>query len=51
MQAITAMNFLHPTPIQAATIPIALMGRDIYGCAATGTGKFVYIHVFFLHSA
>ncbi|GFU51821.1 probable ATP-dependent RNA helicase DDX27, partial [Trichonephila clavipes] len=38
-KAITCMNFLHPTPIQAATIPIALMGRDIYGCAATGTGK------------
>ncbi|GFR26866.1 probable ATP-dependent RNA helicase DDX27, partial [Trichonephila clavata] len=38
-KAITSMNFLHPTPIQAATIPIALMGRDIYGCAATGTGK------------
>ncbi|XP_015922344.1 probable ATP-dependent RNA helicase DDX27 [Parasteatoda tepidariorum] len=38
-KAITSMNFLHPTPIQAATIPVALMGRDIYGCAATGTGK------------
>ncbi|GIY24313.1 probable ATP-dependent RNA helicase DDX27 [Caerostris extrusa] len=38
-KAITCMNFLHPTPIQAATIPIALMGKDIYGCAATGTGK------------
>ena len=33
------MNFVHPTPIQAATIPMALMGRDICGCAATGTGK------------
>ena len=33
------MNFIHPTPIQAATIPVALMGRDICGCAATGTGK------------
>lgn len=38
-KAVTSMNFLHPTPIQAATIPVALMGRDIYGCAATGTGK------------
>ncbi|KFM70150.1 putative ATP-dependent RNA helicase DDX27, partial [Stegodyphus mimosarum] len=38
-KAITSMNFVHPTPIQAATIPVALMGRDIYGCAATGTGK------------
>lgn len=33
------MNFVDPTPIQAATIPVALMGRDICGCAATGTGK------------
>lgn len=33
------MNFVNPTPIQAATIPVALMGRDICGCAATGTGK------------
>lgn len=33
------MNFVQPTPIQTATIPVALMGRDICGCAATGTGK------------
>lgn len=39
MKAITGMNFVKPTPIQAATIPVALMGRDICGCAATGTGK------------
>ncbi|XP_023221975.1 probable ATP-dependent RNA helicase DDX27 [Centruroides sculpturatus] len=38
-KALTSMKFIHPTPIQAATIPVALMGRDIYGCAATGTGK------------
>lgn len=39
MKGISAMNFVHPTPIQCATIPIALLGRDICGCAATGTGK------------
>ncbi|XP_022184800.2 probable ATP-dependent RNA helicase DDX27 isoform X2 [Nilaparvata lugens] len=39
LKAIGAMSFVHPTPIQAATIPVALMGRDICGCAATGTGK------------
>ena len=38
MKAIASMNFVHPTPIQAATIPVALLGRDICGCAATGTG-------------
>ncbi|XP_049789458.1 probable ATP-dependent RNA helicase DDX27 [Schistocerca nitens] len=39
LKAVAALKFVHPTPIQAATIPIALMGRDICGCAATGTGK------------
>ncbi|XP_070163016.1 probable ATP-dependent RNA helicase DDX27 isoform X2 [Polyergus mexicanus] len=39
LKAITAMNFVQPTPIQATSIPVALMGRDICGCAATGTGK------------
>ncbi|XP_076259786.1 dead-box helicase Rs1 [Rhynchophorus ferrugineus] len=39
LKAITDMKFVHPTPIQASTIPIALLGRDICGCAATGTGK------------
>ncbi len=28
-----------PTPIQAQTIPAALAGQDILGCAQTGTGK------------
>nr|CAD7572669.1 unnamed protein product [Timema californicum] len=35
LKAIAAINFVHPTPIQAATIPVALLGRDICGCAAT----------------
>ena len=28
-----------PTPIQEATIPLVLEGRDVLGCAQTGTGK------------
>jgi len=28
-----------PTPIQAQTVPAALLGRDVVGCAQTGTGK------------
>jgi superfamily II DNA/RNA helicase len=33
------MGFEEPTPIQSATIPQALEGRDILGSAETGTGK------------
>ncbi|XP_046385363.1 probable ATP-dependent RNA helicase DDX27 [Ischnura elegans] len=39
LKAISSMNFSHPTPIQACAIPVALLGRDICACAATGTGK------------
>ena len=28
-----------PTPIQEQSIPVALQGQDIFGCAQTGTGK------------
>jgi ATP-dependent RNA helicase RhlE len=33
------IGFLHPTPIQAAVIPLALEGGDIIGLAETGSGK------------
>uniref|UniRef100_A0A1A9X141 RNA helicase n=1 Tax=Glossina brevipalpis TaxID=37001 RepID=A0A1A9X141_9MUSC len=39
MRAIGVLGYIYPTPIQASTISIALLGRDICGCAATGTGK------------
>ncbi|KAM3955940.1 dead-box helicase Rs1 [Aphomia sociella] len=39
LKAISMLNYVHPTPIQAATIPVALLGKDICACAATGTGK------------
>uniref|UniRef100_A0A1B0FGA2 RNA helicase n=1 Tax=Glossina morsitans morsitans TaxID=37546 RepID=A0A1B0FGA2_GLOMM len=39
MRAIGVLGYIYPTPIQASTIPIAMLGRDICGCAATGTGK------------
>lgn len=38
-QALTAMDFSTPTPIQAQAIPIALAGKDIIATAQTGTGK------------
>lgn len=33
------MNFQEMTPVQEHTIPVILEGRDIIGCAQTGTGK------------
>jgi ATP-dependent RNA helicase RhlE len=38
-KALAAMAFETPTPIQAQAIPVALTGRDLIGCAQTGTGK------------
>ena len=38
-RALTAENYLHPTPIQAKAIPLVLSGRDVLGIAQTGTGK------------
>lgn len=39
LKAVTSLNFTKPTPIQAATIPVALLGKDIVGNAVTGSGK------------
>lgn len=39
LKALTSLGFNTPTPIQAATIPVALMGKDIVGNAVTGSGK------------
>ena len=32
-------GYANPTPIQVKAIPAALTGKDILGCAQTGTGK------------
>ncbi len=39
LQAIAEKGYTQPTPIQEKAIPIVLMGRDVLGCAQTGTGK------------
>ena len=39
LKGIHDLGFLHPTPIQAQAIPLILAGRDLIGCAQTGTGK------------
>jgi ATP-dependent RNA helicase RhlE len=38
-RAIQAEQYHTPTPIQAEAIPHVLAGRDVLGCAQTGTGK------------
>lgn len=38
-KAIREEGYTTPSPVQAATIPAALAGRDVLGCAQTGTGK------------
>ncbi|KAG6885275.1 nucleolar DEAD-box protein required for synthesis of 60S ribosomal subunit, partial [Termitomyces sp. T159_Od127] len=39
LKALTTLGFTKPTPIQAATIPVALLGKDVVGGAVTGSGK------------
>src|SRR5205823_4625704 len=39
LDAIARAGYTSPTPIQARAIGIALEGKDLIGCAQTGTGK------------
>lgn len=39
LKALEAEGYTHPTPIQQQAIPILLQGKDLLGCAQTGTGK------------
>jgi ATP-dependent RNA helicase RhlE len=39
VQGILATGFAAPTEIQSQAIPTAIAGKDIIGCAQTGTGK------------
>jgi len=39
VEAVADMGYTTATPIQAQAIPVVLEGRDLIGCAATGTGK------------
>ncbi len=39
MEGVEAMGFSLPTPIQELGIPLILQGKDLIGCAQTGTGK------------
>ncbi|MEI8070538.1 MAG: DEAD/DEAH box helicase [Planctomycetota bacterium] len=39
LEALLAEGYTEPTPIQAKAVPHVLAGRDLFGCAQTGTGK------------
>jgi ATP-dependent RNA helicase RhlE len=39
LRAVTELRYERPTPIQAQAIPVVLSGKDLFGCAQTGTGK------------
>lgn len=39
LKSIASLGFNKPTPIQAAAIPVALLGKDVVGNAVTGSGK------------
>jgi ATP-dependent RNA helicase DDX27 len=39
LQAVSAMGYQRPTPVQARAIPLALAGRDVCASAQTGSGK------------
>jgi superfamily II DNA/RNA helicase len=39
LQAVQDAGYTVPTPIQEQAIPYVLTGRDVLGCAQTGTGK------------
>ncbi|WP_053984126.1 DEAD/DEAH box helicase [Niameybacter massiliensis] len=39
IKGVEAQDYQEPTPIQKQAIPVLLKGRDLVGCAQTGTGK------------
>lgn len=39
VMALNKLGYTQPTPIQQQSIPAILNGKDIFGCAQTGTGK------------
>jgi ATP-dependent RNA helicase DeaD len=50
VQAVTALGYTEPTPIQAALIPVMLTGVDVIGQAQTGTGKTAAFALPILHN-
>lgn len=49
-RALAEQNYTVPSPIQAQAIPLLLEGRDVLGCAQTGTGKTAAFSLPILHA-
>jgi len=49
-RALSERNYITPSPIQAEAIPHLLKGRDLLGCAQTGTGKTAAFSLPILHA-
>ena len=39
LRAVQTRGYQTPTPIQSKVIPLVMKGKDVLGCAQTGTGK------------
>ncbi len=48
--AVAAMNFHTPTPVQQQVIPAVIQGKDVIACAQTGTGKTAAFLIPVIHS-
>ena len=50
LNALTKQGYTEPTPIQQQAIPYVLEGRDVMGCAQTGTGKTAAFAIPIIHN-